>query len=54
MIFTVWDYFNVSAIFRSVIRFRVSAEDKRAIENLAVKRGFDNVSGFLRRLALGR
>ncbi|MBU0505537.1 MAG: hypothetical protein ABII18_05090 [bacterium] len=35
-----------------VIRFRVSPEDKKAIEKKALKQGFNNVSSFLRRLAL--
>jgi hypothetical protein len=35
-----------------VIRFRVSPEDKRTIEQKALKQGFSNVSTFLRRLAL--
>ncbi len=35
-----------------VIRFRVSPEDKKYIEQKANQKGFKNVSGFLRKLAL--
>lgn len=34
-----------------IIRFRVSAEDKRMIEEKAVKAGFSTISAFLRTLA---
>ena len=36
-----------------VIRFRVSPEDRRAIEKRAAKEGYNTVSSFLRNLALG-
>ncbi len=36
-----------------VIRFRVSTEDRIAIEKRAAKEGYGSVSGFLRDLALG-
>jgi len=36
-----------------VIRFRVSSEDRIAIEKRAAKEGYSSVSGFLRDLALG-
>lgn len=36
----------------NVIRFRVTQEDKKAIEKKAVKNGFSSVSGYLRSLAL--
>jgi len=36
-----------------VIRFRISPEDKMAIEKKALKEGYDSISGFLRHLALG-
>ncbi|MFA5855617.1 MAG: hypothetical protein WC846_05100 [Candidatus Gracilibacteria bacterium] len=36
-----------------VIRFRVSAEDRKAIEKVAVGKGFKTMSGFLRHAALG-
>lgn len=35
-----------------IIRFRVSAEDKKLIEKKAVKKGYGSVSEFLRDLAL--
>ncbi len=44
------DYQKHSA---EVIRFRVSAEDKKAIEKKALERGYKSVSGFLRDVALG-
>jgi len=37
---------------KEVIRFRVNAEDKKKIEQKAVKKGFPSVSDFLRTLAL--
>lgn len=37
-----------------VIRFRVSAEDKKIIEQKAVKEGYTSVSSFLRALSLGQ
>lgn len=36
-----------------VIRFRVSAKDKKAIEKRAIKKGYLTLSAFLRDLALG-
>jgi hypothetical protein len=36
-----------------IIRFRISPEDKKLIEQKAVKKGYSNVSSFLRDLALG-
>jgi predicted DNA binding CopG/RHH family protein len=36
-----------------VIRFRVSPEDRIAIEKRAAKEGYDSISGFLRDMALG-
>ena len=36
-----------------VIRFRVSPEDKKRIEQKALKKGYSSVSGFLRNLSLG-
>ena len=36
----------------AVIRFRVSSEDKRQIEEKAIKKGFKSVSEFLRKVAL--
>jgi len=36
-----------------VIRFRISPEDKIAIEKKALKEGYNSISGFLRDLALG-
>ncbi len=36
-----------------VIRFRVSSEDKKAIEKKAAKEGYKSISSFLRALALG-
>lgn len=35
-----------------IIRFRISPEDKKIIEQKAVKKGYANVSSFLRDLAL--
>jgi hypothetical protein len=35
-----------------VIRFRVTSEDKKQIETLALKKGYQSVSGFLRDMAL--
>ncbi len=35
-----------------VIRFRVTLEDKKQIEKLALKKGYQSVSGFLRDVAL--
>ena len=35
-----------------VIRFRVSTEDKKAIEKKAAKEGYPSISAFLRALAL--
>lgn len=37
-----------------VIRFRISVEDKKRIEEKALKKGYSNISGFLRDLALGK
>ncbi len=37
---------------KQVIRFRVTQEDKHIIEQKAVQHGYDNVSTFLRDLAL--
>lgn len=37
-----------------IIRFRVSAEDKKHIEKEALQKGFPSVSSFLRDLALKR
>ena len=37
-----------------VIRFRVSTEDKKAIERKAAQKGYLSTSAFLRDLALGR
>ena len=37
-----------------MIRFRVSSEDKMAIEKRAVKAGYPSISAFLRELALGQ
>lgn len=37
-----------------MIRFRVSAEDKRQIEKNAIKKGYPSVSSFLRDLGLGK
>lgn len=36
-----------------LIRFRISPEDKKQIEKIAVKKGYTTVSGYLRDLALG-
>ncbi len=36
-----------------VVRFRLSAEDKKTILKKAYKKGYKSVSGFLRDLALG-
>lgn len=36
-----------------VIRFRVSSEDKKEIEKKAARKGYKNVSSYLRDLALG-
>ena len=36
-----------------LIRFRVSPDDKKQIEKIAVKKGYNSVSGYLRDLALG-
>ncbi|MFA6917970.1 MAG: hypothetical protein WC285_04055 [Candidatus Gracilibacteria bacterium] len=35
-----------------IIRFRISPEDKKLIEQKAIKKGYTNVSSFLRALAL--
>ncbi|MCB9805621.1 hypothetical protein H6775_00505 [Candidatus Nomurabacteria bacterium] len=35
-----------------VIRFRVSAEDKKKIEQKAIKKGYDSVSKYLKDIAL--
>lgn len=35
-----------------IIRFRISPEDKKLIEQKAIKKGYSNVSSFLRDLAL--
>ncbi len=37
-----------------VIRFRVTAEDKKKIEQNAAKEGYSSVSNFIRDLSLGR
>lgn len=37
-----------------VIRFRISAEEKKLIEQKALQKGYSSVSGFLRDLALGK
>ena len=37
-----------------VIRFRVTAEDKKKIEKNAAKEGYSSVSNFIRDLSLGR
>ncbi len=37
-----------------VIRFRVTAEDKKRIEQNAAKEGYTSVSNFIRDLSLGR
>jgi len=36
-----------------LIRFRVSPDDKKQIEKIAVNKGYTSVSGYLRDLALG-
>jgi len=36
-----------------MIRFRISPEDKKQIEKIAVKKGYNSISGYLRDLALG-
>lgn len=36
-----------------MIRFRISPEDKKQIEKMAVKKGYNSISGYLRDLALG-
>lgn len=36
-----------------IIRFRISPEDKKLIEQKALKKGYTSVSSFLRDLALG-
>jgi hypothetical protein len=36
-----------------LIRFRISPEDKKQIEKIAVKKGYSSISGYLRDLALG-
>lgn len=36
-----------------LIRFRVTPDDKKLIEKIAVKKGYSSVSGYLRDLALG-
>jgi len=36
-----------------LIRFRISPEDKKQIEKIAVTKGYTSVSGYLRDLALG-
>lgn len=38
----------------NVIRFRVSADEKRQIQKKAIKAGFSTISAFLRDLALGK
>lgn len=38
---------------QEMIRFRVSSEDKKKIEQRAVKAGYSTISAFLRALALG-
>ena len=37
-----------------VVRFRLSAADKKYIEKKALEKGYKSVSGFLRDLALGK
>jgi len=37
---------------KNVIRFRVTVEDKKAIEKKAVRKGYSSVSSFLRDIAL--
>jgi len=44
------DYKNQQS---ELIRFRISPEDKKQIEKIAVKKGYASVSGYLRDLALG-
>lgn len=39
---------------KTVIRFRVTSEDKRKIMKNAQKNGYKNISSFLRNLALGK
>ncbi len=36
-----------------IIRFRISATDKKNIQKKAIKKGYNSVSGYLRDLALG-
>ena len=36
-----------------LIRFRISPDDKKQIEKIAVTKGYNSVSGYLRDLALG-
>jgi hypothetical protein len=39
---------------KSIIRFRISKEDKKEIEKRAAKAGYSTISAFLRDLALGK
>jgi hypothetical protein len=39
---------------KQVLRFRVSKQEKKNIMKNALKKGYDNVSAFLRDLALGK
>lgn len=48
LIITEQEYDNAQD---SVIRFRVSAQDKKRIEQRAIEKGYDSVSNYLRDLA---
>ena len=39
---------------KEIIRFRISAEDKKRIQKKAIKSGYNSVSSFLRDLGLGK
>jgi len=49
----ILSFFEYQKKQAEVIRFRVSAEEKRQIQKKAVKAGYPTVSAFLRALTLG-
>lgn len=50
---TILDVIELEKKQKDVIRFRVSAEEKKKIHKKAIKAGYSTVSAFLRNLALG-
>ena len=50
---TILDITALQRQYKEVIRFRVSAQEKKEIQKRAIKAGYSTVSSFLRALALG-